>query len=164
MKAVKVNFAIVSVVSLILALMAVWLFVFALPAIGDSIDENGEEIETHQSDDDISDVEGYGMLIEGIVETMISGLGLIGIAFIIFMMFGSTVIMFVSALIARLIYKPPYKHLLAYRIFMVVSCVCMIVSAIYATVLIGYLLIFVILLIPAIICMVNTLSDRIKRV
>lgn len=162
MKAVKVNFAIVSVVSLILAFMAVWLFMFALPAVGDSIDENGEEIEAHQSYDDISDVEGYGIIVHGI-GYMFSGIGLIAVEFFIFMVGGYGIILFVPALIARLIYKPPYKHLRAYRILMIIDCIIMIIPAMFF-IPIGEYIIPVIFLIPAIICMVNTLSDRIKRV
>ena len=167
MKAVKINFAMITAVACLLVLMSVLLYVVTLPATRYSFNEQGETLEGMQSDarmdGQTDDMEGYGIILYSI-GYLFSGLELVAFGFAIFIMLGFGIIIFVPALIARLIYKPPNKRLLAYRILMLLDCIILIMGPYQlfaANPSVETLIAVVIPLIVAVICMVNTFSKRI---
>lgn len=169
-----VNFNFVSMLFIVALLVCgVILSVYADSWIGNSeLDELGSSINETLSQDEIGDVEGYGVIIESIVY----GIGKIGEVFFWGLMIMCSVIISLIIIILSIISRAVYsaekpKRLLAYRIIMGVCYFFMLASCLLFSVLFFFNLItavlaaiFDILVIAAFIIGIgNTYSEKILK-
>lgn len=114
---VNKNFILTLTLVAILLLMIILGKVLA-EAISSEISGGQSKIESIQDQEEISDVEGYGIIVEGIADVF----GVIGmIAVVMYLIVIPAILalyIFIFALIARLIYKETPGRILAYRILM----------------------------------------------
>lgn len=124
-KTVTVNFVLVVVIALFVAVNAL-LMMSSLHKGDEGLDYLKESINITLEQDEIDDMEGYGLIVSGIGY----GLGMIAIVVLkLFFVFFPLVLalhMLLYAGIARLVYAPQGGRLLWYRILMGVVYFCMI--------------------------------------
>ncbi|MBQ8821347.1 MAG: hypothetical protein IJZ82_01775 [Lachnospiraceae bacterium] len=119
----KVNNNFTLVILLVAAMLLIPLiFGLALIDLDSDMDSLKNEISTTLEDGEVDDVEGYGVIAES-VGYGFGAFASVIIFVIILMVGGYALLLFVIALIARLIFKAEGKRLTAYRILMGVEYV-----------------------------------------
>ncbi|MBQ3512326.1 MAG: hypothetical protein IJA32_00805 [Lachnospiraceae bacterium] len=116
MKKANINFilAMVVVVAVLLISFTVWR---AVSKADKELEQIESSINEKRQGDEIGDVEGYGIIMESF-GYLIGGLGVIALKLALIFLTGYAALLFLVALIARLVYKNSGGRLLAYRIMM----------------------------------------------
>ena len=116
MKKANINFilAMVVVVAMLLISFTVWR---AVSKADKELEQIENSINEKRQGDEIGDVEGYGIIMESF-GYLIGGLGVIALKLALIFLTGYAALLFLVALIARLVYKNSGGRLLAYRIIM----------------------------------------------
>lgn len=170
-KAVNINFILILSVVCLLVGAALIILGITLPVFAE-INGLGNSIQNTVSSGSVDDVEGWGVIMSAFVYAL--GVGSVFI-FVVMMilLFLYAFLLFVPALIARLVYQNSGGRLLAYRILTGFDCGFLLLGAfaLFSLVSGEHLLISLLVIIAAlafigiaVVCMVNTYSNRIEGI
>lgn len=165
---VTFNFASVTVIAVICALLAilcVWAGMEAF-TVGDELKTSIETTRNNAGPEGVGDVEGYGIIVNGIGYLAASGAGIFAMAGAIMLVIVGVMI-FAPALLAKLLYQKENGRILAYRIIMGIDYGIITVLAVSLLLMMEELSALIVVpggLLVIVVCGIfNTYTDRIWR-